>query len=86
MRQIEHVVSELDSNKAREQKVYIYDLNNADAEMVSQILNDMFEEQSQRSTSGTGGRGTTGRGTGGTTGRPTGGGGTGGGARPTGGR
>ncbi len=89
MRQIEHVVRELDSNNAREQKVYIYDLENADAEMVSQILNDMFDEQSQRGTSGSSTRrGTTGRSTGGTTGRPTGGAGGAGGAggRTTGGR
>lgn len=55
---IEDMVIELDSDPARDRKVFIYTIENADAENVQGILEDMFQgggssSSSQRSTSGT---------------------------------
>jgi len=50
MDQIERMVKELDSDPAKDRKVFIYSLENADAETVAEILTNMFEER----TSGTG--------------------------------
>ena len=49
MPQIEDVVKELDSNPARKQSVHVYQLQNADAEEVQQVLRDMFERNSTSS-------------------------------------
>ncbi len=49
MPQIEDVVKELDSNPARKQSVHVYQLQNADAEEVQQVLQDMFERNSTSS-------------------------------------
>jgi general secretion pathway protein D len=56
MTQIAQMVKELDSDPAKDQKVFIYSLENADAETVAQILENMFEERgtSRGGTSGTG--------------------------------
>ena len=43
MGQIEAMVLQLDSNPAKKQKVYVYSLENADAQEVEQILRDMFD-------------------------------------------
>lgn len=43
MPQIEAMVMQLDSSAARKQKVYIYSLENADAQQVQQVLQDMFQ-------------------------------------------
>ena len=45
MKQIALMVERLDGNKAKQQKVYTYSLQNADVEGVSQILRNMFEQQ-----------------------------------------
>ena len=45
MKQIALMVERLDDNKAKQQKVYTYSLQNADVEGVSQILRNMFEQQ-----------------------------------------
>lgn len=50
MAQIERMVRELDSDPAKDRKVFIYSLENADAETVAEILTNMFEERA----SGTG--------------------------------
>jgi len=42
--QIEAVVTELDSNPARKQNVKVIKLQNADAQQVQQVLQDMFEK------------------------------------------
>jgi len=44
---IESVVKELDSNPAQEQTVFVYYLQNAQAESVAEALNDIFDEDSQ---------------------------------------
>jgi len=46
MSQIEAVVQELDSSKARKQAVHVYQLKNADPEEVQQVLQEMFERNS----------------------------------------
>jgi general secretion pathway protein D len=43
MPQIEEMVAQLDASPARKQKVYIYSLENADAQQVQQVLQDMFQ-------------------------------------------
>ncbi len=43
MPQIQDVVKELDANPARKQSVHVYQLQNADAEEVQQVLQEMFE-------------------------------------------
>jgi len=45
MTQIALMVERLDGNKAKQQKVYTYSLQNADVEGVSEILRNMFEQQ-----------------------------------------
>ncbi len=45
MKQIALMVERLDDNKAKQQKVYTYSLQNADVEGVSAILRSMFEQQ-----------------------------------------
>ena len=45
MAQIALMVERLDDNKAKQQKVYTYSLQNADVEGVSEILRNMFEQQ-----------------------------------------
>ena len=45
MVQIRLMVERLDGNKAKQQKVYTYSLQNADVEGVSEILRNMFEQQ-----------------------------------------
>jgi len=45
MAQITLMVERLDDNKAKQQKVYTYSLQNADVEGVSAILRNMFEQQ-----------------------------------------
>lgn len=45
MAQITLMVERLDDNKAKQQKVYTYSLQNADVEGVSEILRNMFEQQ-----------------------------------------
>lgn len=49
MPQIQDVVKELDSNPARKQSVHVYKLQNADAEEVQQVLQDMFERNTTSS-------------------------------------
>jgi type II secretory pathway component GspD/PulD (secretin) len=43
MPQIEEMIAQLDASPARKQKVYIYSLENADAQQVQQVLQDMFQ-------------------------------------------
>ena len=45
MAQITLMVERLDGNKAKQQKVYTYSLQNADVQGVSEILRNMFEQQ-----------------------------------------
>ena len=45
MKQIALMVERLDDNKAKQQQVYTYSLQNADVEGVSAILRSMFEQQ-----------------------------------------
>lgn len=49
MNQIERMVHDLDANPAKEKKVFVYSLENADVESVAEILRGMFEETSGRS-------------------------------------
>jgi type II secretory pathway component GspD/PulD (secretin) len=43
MRQIEQMVTQLDSNKGKNQVVRVYPLDNADAQQVQQVLQDLFQ-------------------------------------------
>jgi len=43
MPQIAEMVAQLDSNPAKKQKVFVYNLENADVQQVQQILQDMFD-------------------------------------------
>jgi hypothetical protein len=43
MRQIEQMVTQLDSNKGKNQVVKVYPLDNADAQEVQQVLQDLFQ-------------------------------------------
>lgn len=43
MTQIEAMVHQLDSNPARKQKVFVYSLENADVQDVSQVLQELFQ-------------------------------------------
>jgi type II secretory pathway component GspD/PulD (secretin) len=45
MDQIGEVVAQLDSNPARKQKVFVYDLQNADPQQVQEVLRNLFENQ-----------------------------------------
>lgn len=46
MTQIERMVQQLDSDSSRKQKVFVYNLDNAEVENVATILRGMFESQS----------------------------------------
>lgn len=46
MTQIERMVQQLDSDSSRKQKVFVYNLDNADVDNVATILRGMFESQS----------------------------------------
>jgi type II secretory pathway component GspD/PulD (secretin) len=54
MGQIGEMINQLDSNPARKQKVFVYDLENADPTQVQEVLNNLFVNQqtsrNQRST------------------------------------
>ena len=43
MPQIAEMVVQLDSSPAKKQKVFVYNLENADVQQVEQILRDMFD-------------------------------------------
>jgi type II secretory pathway component GspD/PulD (secretin) len=43
MPQVAEMIAQIDSNPARNQKVFIYDLDHADTENVSEILREMFD-------------------------------------------
>jgi hypothetical protein len=45
MDQIADMVKQLDANPARKQKVYVYDLQNADPQQVQEVLRGLFESQ-----------------------------------------
>lgn len=45
MGQIGEMVAQLDSNPARKQKVFVYDLQNADPQQVQDVLRNLFENQ-----------------------------------------
>lgn len=45
MGQIAHMVEQLDSNPAKKQKVFVYELDNADPTEVEQVLRSLFENQ-----------------------------------------
>ncbi len=53
MYQIEQMITQLDKNPAKRQKVFIYKLEYADVENVSEILRSIFEEQSTSRNSNT---------------------------------
>ena len=46
MPQLERMIQQLDSSNARQQKVFVYNLDNADVDNVATILRGMFESQS----------------------------------------
>lgn len=46
MDQIAEMVKQLDTNPARKQKVFVYDLQNADPQQVQEVLRGLFESQS----------------------------------------
>ena len=48
MEQIRGMVTQLDANPAKKQKVYMYSLENADAQQVQQVLQEMFENTTTR--------------------------------------
>lgn len=48
MAQIKVMITQLDSNPAKKQNVYVYSLENADPQEVEQILQDMFESTTTR--------------------------------------
>lgn len=45
MGQIAEMVKQLDANPARKQKVFVYDLDNADPQQVQEVLRGLFERQ-----------------------------------------
>jgi len=49
MPQIAEMITQLDSNSARKQKVFVYSLENADVQQVQQVLQDMFERNNTSS-------------------------------------
>ncbi len=51
MDQIGEMVKQLDSNPARKQKVYVYDLQNADPQQVQEVLRGLFESQNTQNRS-----------------------------------
>ncbi|MDA1274612.1 MAG: hypothetical protein O2960_11260 [Verrucomicrobia bacterium] len=48
MPQIAHMIEQLDSDPARKQQVFVYSLENADADKVAMILQEMFQSQNNR--------------------------------------
>lgn len=50
MTQIAQMIEELDSSSARQQKVFVYSLENADVQQVEQILRGMFERNTTSTT------------------------------------
>jgi len=48
MPMVENVVKQLDANPAREKKVFVYPLKNADAQAVSQLLGKFYTQQSSQ--------------------------------------
>lgn len=50
MTQIAQMIAELDSSSARQQKVFVYSLENADVQQVEQILRGMFERNTTSTT------------------------------------
>jgi general secretion pathway protein D len=53
MANIETVIQQLDANPAREKKVYIHNIKNADPESVTKLLNEMFGSQTSQSSTTT---------------------------------
>jgi type II secretory pathway component GspD/PulD (secretin) len=53
MDQIGQMVSQLDENPAKRQKVFVYSLENADVQSVEEILQGLFESQNSRNTRST---------------------------------
>jgi hypothetical protein len=51
MDQIGEMVKQLDSNPARKQKVYVYDLQNADPQQVQEVFRGLFESQNTQNRS-----------------------------------
>jgi general secretion pathway protein D len=51
MDQIRNMVTQLDSNPAKKQKVFVYSLENADAQQVETVLQEMFETTTTRNNS-----------------------------------
>jgi len=47
MPQIEEMIKQLDSSSAKKQKVYVYDLQNADPQAVQEVLRNLFPESQQ---------------------------------------
>ncbi len=50
---IAEIVSQLDSNAARKQKVYVYTLENADVRKVENVLKNLFQSSNARSSTST---------------------------------
>jgi type II secretory pathway component GspD/PulD (secretin) len=48
LQQIRSMITQLDSNPAKKQNVYVYSLENADADQVEQVLQEMFETTNTR--------------------------------------
>ena len=48
MEQIRNMITQLDANPAKKQNVYVYSLENADAQQVEQVLQEMFETTTTR--------------------------------------
>ncbi len=53
MAQVRGMITQLDSNPAKKQKVYTYSLENADAQQVETVLKEMFESTTTRNNSRT---------------------------------
>lgn len=54
MKQIEAMITSLDANPAKKQKVFVYSLENADVSEVETVLKTLFESQSSRNSRSTG--------------------------------
>ena len=51
MDQVRGMITQLDSNPAKKQKVYTYSLENADAQQVESVLQEMFQSTTTRNNS-----------------------------------
>lgn len=51
MDQVRGMITQLDSNPAKKQKVYVYSLENADAQQVESVLQEMFQSTTTRNNS-----------------------------------